>query len=834
MRSLRLLGVATAASALLSSTVAAQATVPSPLQLDGTEPTFGLPLVRPDLGTVADLQWHQLVRMSGFIASDGSLLELDLERIDLNRPGFRFYVDGAPAPGLLEGLDLSLWQGRVAGDPSSEAMLSFSREGCRGWVRFHGDVTHVMPQPGPGNNWEESYALLVAESQLQAYGVGLGDFCSDPAPVTFDATPEETPSAVPLGGTADGGCTLRDCPIAVETDYQLFQQFGSLGAETAYVTTLLGAASARYEEQIETVLTYPYVMFHTSSNDGWSSPESGGSQGSVLSELVAAWQGNIPNGAVLGHFLSGANLGGGVAYLDVLCNTAATHAFGVSGNINGGLSFPIQQQPNNWDFIVFTHELGHNFGSPHTHDYCPPVDECAPAGYEGSCQNGQTCTSSGTIMSYCHQCSGGTANITTFFHPTVVNVMKGGATSCLPLYVSLEPDPIPQLVAPGVPTVLTVQMTGTPANGVDMHWRLRPTDPFTTTPMASQGGGSWAGNLPAASCGDAPEVWFSTTDVVCGYAQTGVESIDVGLETTLYFADFETSAAGWTVGAPGDDATTGIWTLGDPNGTGAQPSTGYGPSADCWFTGQGSPGGSLGEADIDGGVTTLTSPLIDLSAGDARVSYRRWYSNDAGAGANQDVFVVQVSNNGGANWTTAETVGPAGPGTSGGWLLGSFDVSDFVAPSASVRVRFRAADEGEGSLVEAALDDFTVARLDCGVCQPDLGFAGPGSSTLSLCGQALASGNTAQLVVANAPAFAPAFVAISGQSNPTSLFGGTVITLPLELLLPLSTDATGTASYTVPGGASQPLSAYLQAAIYDPSLPHLFQITNALRADFLP
>ena len=177
----------------------------------------------------------------------------------------------------------------------------------------------------------------------------------------------------------------------METDYQLFQVFGGLSPMTTYVTTLLAYGSSRYSGQINTTLTYPYLQFYTNSNDPWNTQDSGGSSVDLLYEFQAAWAGNVPNDCVLGHFLSGAGLGGGVAWLDVLCNN--TYNFGVSGNINGNLNFPVVQGPDQWDAMVWLHEIGHNFDALHTHDYCPPLDECAPSGYFGSCQSQQNCTS---------------------------------------------------------------------------------------------------------------------------------------------------------------------------------------------------------------------------------------------------------------------------------------------------------------------------------------------------------------------------------------------------------------------------------------------------------
>ena len=173
---------------------------------------------------------------------------------------------------------------------------------------------------------------------------------------------------------------------------------------------------------------------------------------------------------------------------------------------------------------------------------------------------------------------------------------------------------------------------------------------------------------------------------------------------------------GWVVGAPGDNAVTGVWERVDPVGTAAQPDDDHTPvpGTMCFVTGQCAPGCGLGDNDVDGGQTTLTTPTIDLSAmPEARIGYWRWYSNDTGADPNADVFVVEVSNDNGSTWTNVETVGPSGPQTSGGWFFHGFKVTDFVLPTAQMRLRFIASDEGLGSLVEAAVDDFTVSEVLC-------------------------------------------------------------------------------------------------------------------------
>jgi len=104
-----------------------------------------------------------------------------------------------------------------------------------------------------------------------------------------------------------------------------------------------------------------------------------------------------PNNVNLVHSLSTRGLGGGVAWLDGLYSSRACYA--VSG-INGGFAF--------WDKVVVAHELGHNFGSPHTHDYSPQIDTCGSFCVAGRRNHPNP---DGTIMSYCHICNGGLGNI---------------------------------------------------------------------------------------------------------------------------------------------------------------------------------------------------------------------------------------------------------------------------------------------------------------------------------------------------------------------------------------------------------------------------------------
>ena len=819
------------ASVVTSGSLSAQASFPFPLTSPGgnaIDPATDLPLLVPNPARIADLTAFSEVSLREVALPTGEIVDLSLERIDLDAMQFGYYVDGLAAPGLADGLELSVWTGTVDGDARGEVVLSFSNRGSRGWITTAQGTTHIMPQPGPGGDWSTSYSVLSREGDLAERGVSFKNACGLDAIVdSRDLTPHvvtpglgDEPS---FAGTSP--CDLYDFRVAIETDFQLYSLFNDLGAETAYVTTLLAAISARYVEQIDTQWTIPYLQFYTTSNDPWSTPDNGGGSIDMLTEFENAWAGNVPNGAVIGHMISGANLGGGVAYLTALCDSSQTFSFAVSGNIGGDTPFPIAVGPLNWDFMVVAHETGHNFASPHTHDYSPQIDNCA----------GGSCVSNGTIMSYCHQCAGGLSNVTTYFHPTVVNVMKNHVASCLPFLAPIQANPStqPVIVMPGATQELTVDVLGTPVGNVNLNYRFDGGG-FSTVAMSDQGGGTYAADLPAPDCGDVPEWFFSMNDATCGAYSTENFLAEVGAVTVVFSDDLE-GGSGWTSGAAGDDATTGLWVHGNPIGTGAQPeddNTAIG--TDCWFTGQGSGGGSVGENDVDGGTTTLTTSALDLSGGDARIGYERWYSNDGGSAPNADTFVVQVSNGGG--YVTVETVGPTGAGTSGGWIHADFLVSDFVAPNANVTVRFIASDLGSGSIIEAAIDDLSVFRIDCDngtVCQADLGFGGPGSSSLTICGDALSTGNSADMVLSGAATNTTAFVLAGLVNAPTPVKGGVLVPVPWLFELALPTGAGGGFSVPLAGGFG-PVSIYVQAAYPDGGLPGGFGFSNAVRADFLP
>ena len=176
----------------------------------------------------------------------------------------------------------------------------------------------------------------------------------------------------------------------------------------------------------------------------------------------------------------------------------------------------------------------------------------------------------------------------------------------------------------------------------------------------------------------------------------------------LFYDEMEGGSNGWTVGDPADDATTGVWQLGDPAGTidgesrYAQPEDDHtpAPGVNAWITGLS--GGNVGDNDVDGGQTTLYSPIFDLSeSSGVSVNYYRWYINDSGNAPDSDFWRVQVSDDG-TNWESLEYTDES----THLWVHKYFELSGVIEMTSTVQFRFIAADDGDGSIVEAGVDDF--------------------------------------------------------------------------------------------------------------------------------
>ena len=277
--------------------------------------------------------------------------------------------------------------------------------------------------------------------------------------------------------------------------------------------------------------------------------------------------------------------------------------------------------------------------------------------------------------------------------------------------IVLEPVPVDVSAGREGPPFLTARVVST----LGLRDRLRVVahvralgGAWLDVPLAPLGAGRFGANLPnIGGTATVFEYTFEAQDeagnVTC--APAAGRDAPWRAERGIY-ADRCEVDSGWQAGVPGDDALTGRWARGVPIGTAAQPGSDHTSNGrECFVTGNGVPGAPASDSDVDGGATTLVSPLYDVrGASQAVVSYWRWYSNDTGVLPPDDAWHVDVSNDGGTTWTPAEDR----RSSDANWRRVEIDVGAVLGPPQLVRLRFVAGDRGTGSIVEAAVDDILV------------------------------------------------------------------------------------------------------------------------------
>jgi hypothetical protein len=306
------------------------------------------------------------------------------------------------------------------------------------------------------------------------------------------------------------------------------------------------------------------------------------------------------------------------------------------------------------------------------------------------------------------------------------------------------PEGRPELLSPNASTSIMVNVesiVGTPVSGSGtISYRFDGAGAYTTVSMTEGAPNEYEATIPAADCLQTVEYYFTADSEELGgitdpsdAPSSTFEAVVATGQLTSFEDDFEANL-GWSVSNAAND---GPWNRGIPVACnrGDPPSDSDG-SGQCYLTDNSSANGC--NSDVDDGSTTLTSPVMDATAAGSTISYDRWYSNTEGDGPMQDVFVVQVSDDGGSSWVNLETVGPSGSEVGGGWFHKEF----FLAGVAGLdltnqfRIRFTASDTDPQSIVEAAVDRVRLFAFECeggDGCPADLdGDGSVGAADLAL------------------------------------------------------------------------------------------------------
>ncbi len=246
-----------------------------------------------------------------------------------------------------------------------------------------------------------------------------------------------------------------------------------------------------------------------------------------------------------------------------------------------------------------------------------------------------------------------------------------------------------------------------------LHFRLNGGD-WNLSSMVPRSG-IYEGLLPSVPPNTAIDYYVSALD---GLGQEGLAPDGAPAEFYTLLATEQVYAYDgedppdfqWRLGMPGDDATGGHWVRVDPVGT-EQSGAPVNPEDDhtpdpgvkCFVTGSGTPGENAFANDVDDGCTTLQSPVFDISEADAAfISYWRWFANVLVTA--DDEFVADISSDGGDTWLPLERQSV----NENFWKKTFVDLDGLIPFTDQVVVRYVICDYGLPSLLDAAVDDFSV------------------------------------------------------------------------------------------------------------------------------
>lgn len=311
-------------------------------------------------------------------------LSLKLEKSEIFADGFYVSTDKEKKVSYNRGLH---YRGTIEGDPNSVVAISMFDDEVAGVINTSSGEKFVI---GKSSSLRNKTFMVFDANKSDAPEIN----CLSEELPTYSKE-SQLVNVKKLEQRVAGGCVN----IYFELGNSVYTTRGGTQPAVDYMTGVFNVVAELYRrEGINVRISQIFV---------WTSTEPyNASASTALTDFGRAKQ-NTVNGQ-LAQLVRLKTSGGwsGIAWVNVLCASyGASQASGpysyaeISNSYNTSVSTPTYS----WTTEVVTHELGHNLGSPHTHN-CSwtggAIDNCATT--EGGCNPGPTPTNGGTIMSYCH------------------------------------------------------------------------------------------------------------------------------------------------------------------------------------------------------------------------------------------------------------------------------------------------------------------------------------------------------------------------------------------------------------------------------------------------
>jgi len=268
--------------------------------------------------------------------------------------------------------------------------------------------------------------------------------------------------------------------------------------------------------------------------------------------------------------------------------------------------------------------------------------------------------------------------------------------------VNDKPIATPQSITTIVNVPVSIVLQGSDADG----------DVLTFTVVTNPAHGALSGSgqnllyTPASGFTGSDNFTFKVND---GLVDSDPATVSITVNppgpVQIFWDNFETDL-GWTRNPNGTDtATTGMWERANPQDTYSSGPKQLGTTVSGSYDLVTGPlaGSDAGSYDIDGGVTSIISPLITLPANSQLTLTLSYYLAHLNNSSTADYLRITIIGN--TSQKIFEELG-ANNDDDAAWASLTSDISTFAGQT--IRILIAAADNSSASLVEAAVDDVLI------------------------------------------------------------------------------------------------------------------------------
>jgi hypothetical protein len=384
--------------------------------------------VEVPLASFAQLRAADNMLLQNFPMADGSTANLKLRSLKLFSDDAVIMSIGANGELRRSVPEVRGYRGYIEGEYGSFVWLAVESHGMTGSIVRDGVEYSLSTRlnNAPQNGTERLLTVYETTAEMQAFDCGVED----------DLWIEEYLRGMPNQVQAlTANMDTITARLAIEIDYEAFQHYGGVEASENYVSSLLVGVISIYERDVAVTFEISYMRTWETED-----PYSAASDNAALNTFTAYWRDNMDHvdrtlaSLISRKPISSNGVTQGLAWVNQLCSRTHGYAYvklsGNNGNVSG-------------HYGVWAHELGHNFGSPHTHScvWNPPIDSCYTA---EPIRNQAPCFSSadihliqggGELMSYCHM-RFGNKNVHKVFRDRVGALVRNNAEKALCMNVT--------------------------------------------------------------------------------------------------------------------------------------------------------------------------------------------------------------------------------------------------------------------------------------------------------------------------------------------------------------------------------------------------------------